>query len=383
MPQPEQTPGEEMTQAARAAIAHDWMVVEGGAERVAIEIARLLPEAPIYTSFFEPKTFVGRLEPTRVRPWLFQRVFGPNQRFRSFLPFYPLYFGGLDLRGYELVVSSSIAFTHAVRTSPSAMHVSYVYTPLRYAWDLDAYLDRSSFSLPARLGGRVLRPWLRRWDRSTATRPDVVVAISRTVQDRIKRLWNRESEVIYPPVEVDEIVATERDDGYLLVVARMLAYRRLDLAVQAANALRRELVLVGDGPERARLQAIAGPTVRFVGRVDRPQLISLLQGCHAYLVPGEEDFGIAPVEAMAAGKPVVALNAGGAAETVVGGRTGVLFDKPTGAALAEAIERVDELPTDRAVIRARAEEFSTQVFHDRFRALFERLGMDPSLYSPR
>jgi glycosyltransferase involved in cell wall biosynthesis len=372
-----------MTQGQHAAIAHDWMVVEGGAERVAIEFGRLLPHAPIYTSFFEPKTFTGRLEPNRVRPWPLQRVFGPSQRFRSFLPFYPLYFGGLDLRRYEFVLSSSIAFTHAVRTSPSAKHVSYVYTPLRYAWDLEAYLDRSSFSLPARVGGRVLRPWLRRWDRSTANRPDVVVAISRTVQDRIQLLWDRDSEVIYPPVEVDEITPSGRDDGYLLIAARMLAYRRIDLAVLAANALQRRLVLVGDGPERARLESLAGPTVTFMGRVERPQLISLLQGCHAYLVPGEEDFGIAPVEAMAAGKPVVAVNVGGAAETVIDGRTGFLFDRSKAGALGEAIERLDGLALDPGVIRARAEEFSTAVFHAKFRALFERLGVDPSLYSPR
>jgi glycosyltransferase involved in cell wall biosynthesis len=368
---------------ARAAIAHDWMVVEGGAERVALELGRLLPTADVYTSFYEPETFASRLEPARVRTWPFQRLFGPSRRFRSFLPFYPVYFGALDLRRYELVVSSSIAFTHAVRTSPRATHVSYVYTPLRYAWDLDAYLDRSSFALPARLGARVLRPLLRRWDRSTAGRPDVVVAISRTVQDRIRQLWGRDSEVLYPPVDVDEIAPSADDDGYLLIAARMLAYRRIDLAVQAATRLGRDLVLVGDGPERRRLEALAGPTVRFLGHLDRAALVDLIRRCHAYLVPGIEDFGIAPVEAMAAGKPVIALGSGGASETVIDRKTGVHFENATVEGLTEAILASDGMAFDQAVIRARAEEFSTAAFHTNWRALFARLGVDPSLYSAR
>jgi glycosyltransferase involved in cell wall biosynthesis len=368
---------------AGAAIAHDWTVVEGGAERCLVEFGRILPSADIYTSFFDAPTFAGRIDDRRVHPWPLQRVFGPSRRFRSFLPAYPFYFGGLDLRRFDLVVSSSIAFAHAVRTAPRATHISYVYTPLRYAWDLDAYLDRSSFSLPARVGARVLRPWLRRWDRDTAARPDVVLAISKTVQERIHRLWGRDSEVLYPPVDVDGIRPTGLDDGYLLVAARMLAYRRLDLVVAAANQLGRDLVLVGDGPERARLEAMAGPTVRFEGRVDREHLVDLIQRCHAYVVPGEEDFGIAPVEAMAAGKPIAAIARGGAPETVVDGRTGVLFTESTVTAVVDAIERMEATAWDPAVIRARAEEFSTGVFHANWRALFERLGVDPSLYSAR
>jgi glycosyltransferase involved in cell wall biosynthesis len=359
------------------------MVVEGGAEKVALELGRLLPSADVYTSFYDAATFGSRLAPERVRPWPLQRLFGPSRRFRSFLPAYPVYFGALDLRRYQLVVSSSIAFTHAVRTAPGATHISYVYTPLRYAWDLDSYLDRSSFSLPARVGARVLRPALRRWDRSTANRPDVVVAISKTVQERIRRLWGRDAEVLYPPVDVDEIAPSTQDDGYLLIAARMLAYRRIDLAVQAATRLGRELVLVGDGPERRRLEAVAGPTVLFKGHVDRPTLVDLIRRCHAYLVPGIEDFGIAPVEAMAAGKPVIALGAGGAAETVIDGKTGILFGQPTVEGLSEAILASDGTTFDPAVIRARAEEFSTTAFRDAWRALFVRLGVDPSLYSPR
>lgn len=364
----------------RAAIAQDWLAAEAGSERVALEFSRLLPGADIYTSFFDPRIFEGAIDPGRVHTWPLQRLPGAARRFRSFLPLYPAWFGRLDLRRYELVVSSSVAFTHAVRTSPNATHISYVYTPLRYAWDLDTYLAGSSWSTPARLGARTLRPLLRRWGRAAASRPDVVVAISEAVRDRIREHWGRDAEVIHPPVDVESIDVSTRDDGFLLVAARMLAYRRLDLAIDACTRLGRDLIVVGDGPERKHLEARAGPAVRFLGRVDRPRLLDLFASCHAYLVPGEEDFGIAPVEAMAAGKPVVGFRAGGVAETVIDGVTGALFDDPTPGSMAEAIERVDALGVDPARIRARAEDFSTETFHRRFRDLFQRLGVDPSLY---
>jgi glycosyltransferase involved in cell wall biosynthesis len=205
-------------------------------------------------------------------------------------------------------------------------------------------------------------------------RPTHVVAVSETVKERIRRLWGRDSEVIYPPIEVDRIPLSTRDDGFLLVAAQFLAYRRIDLAVAAATASGRQLVVVGDGPEAARLRSLAGPSVRFLGHVDRARLIDLFGRCHAYLVPGIEDFGIAPVEAMAAGKPVVAFRAGGATETVVEGRTGVFFDRPTPESLGAAIEELERATWDPAVIRARAEEFDAAVFRRRMRELIAGLG---------
>jgi glycosyltransferase involved in cell wall biosynthesis len=364
------------------AIVQDWLAAEAGSEWVTVELSRLFPRATVYTSFFDPRIFGGAIDPGRVRPWPLQRLLGPTEGFRLLLPLYPAYFSMLDLRRYKLVISSSVAFTHAVRTAPGALHVSYVYTPLRYAWDLETYLEGSSWSLPARVGARTIRPILRRWDRATAGRPDVVVAISEAVRERIRRLWGRESELIYPPVDVTGIPLSTRDDGYLLVAARMLAYRRLDQAVEACTRLGRELVVVGDGPERGRLEALAGPTVRFLGRVDRPTLVDLFGRCRAYLVPGVEDFGIAPVEAMAAGKPVVGFRGGGVAETVLDGVTGVLYERQDTAALVMAIERLETLALDPHSIRRQAEAFDVAVFRARWRALLVRLGVDPSLYSP-
>jgi glycosyltransferase involved in cell wall biosynthesis len=368
--------------APSAAIVHDFFIQDGGAERCAIEFARILPAAAIETTFFDSARFGDRIDPRRVRTWPLQRLLGPTERFRALLPLYPVWFTARDLRRYDLVLSSSIAFAKSVRTRRGALHVSYVYTPMRYAWDLDTYLEGSSLGLAARLAARTVRPLLRRWDVSSGHRPDVVVAISEYIRGRLADTWQRTADaVIYPPVDTESIPLSHADDGFLLVAARLLAYRRIDLAVAAATRLGRELVIVGDGPERARLEGVAGPTVHFLGRVDRDRLVDLFQRCHAYVLPGLEDFGIAPVEAMAAGRPVIAFDGGGARETVIEGVTGTFFEHQSVDAVTAAIERLDGLPIDRNRIRAQAKRFDRKVFVDQWRALFERLGVDPSLYS--
>jgi glycosyltransferase involved in cell wall biosynthesis len=368
--------------ASRTAIVQDWFFAPGGSERCAIEFARLLPDADIFTTFFDPayaEEFLGR----RVHTWPIQRLVGPTRRYRSFLPLYPFWFQSIDLRDRDLIISSSSAFAKAVRTRPGALHVSYIHSPMRYAWELDRYLGQSSFPMLARAGARMLKPFLRRWDRRTARRPDVLVANSETTRDRIAHFWQRDSTVIYPPVDVQGIPTSSEDEGFLLVAARMVSYRRLDLAVVAATRMNRNLIVVGSGPEEHRLKELAGPSVTFLGSVGRSTLIDLFRRCHAYLAPGVEDFGIAPVEAMAAGKPVIGRNAGGVAESVIDGRTGVLFDEPTVEALCAAIERAEGIVFERKAIRARATCFDTAVFWREWVALLDRAGVDPSLYSRR
>ena len=367
---------------SRAALVHDFFVQDGGAESCAVEFAHLLPGATIHTTFFDERTFGERISPRRVHPWPLQRLVGPSRRFRSLLPLYPLWFSMLDLRSADFVLSSSVAFAQAVRTSRRALHVSYVYTPLRYAWDLDRYLAGSSYGPGARLGARTLQPLLRRWDRATAQRPDVLVAISEEVRGRIRRLWGREAKLIYPPVDTAAIRVSDTDEGFYLIAARLLAYRRVDLAVEACKRLGRELVVVGDGPERSRLEAAAvGSQVRFLGHVDRAVLLDLFRRCHAYLVPGIEDFGIAPLEAAAAGKPVIAFRGGGARETVSDGLSGIFFERPDPSSLAAGMERLDTLELDRWAIRSHAERFDRSVFLEHWRLLLGQLGVDPGLYA--
>ncbi|MEP7159280.1 MAG: glycosyltransferase, partial [Chloroflexota bacterium] len=243
------------------------------------------------------------------------------------------------------------------------------------------YSEGSSLPAPARFAGRLLAGPLRQWDRRTAARPDVLVANSNAVRERIRRFWDRPAQVIYPPVDIAEFPLSTRDDGFLLVAARLLRHRRIDLAVDAARTLGRPLVICGDGPERRALEHRAGPDVRFEGHVPRARLVELVRTCRAYLVPGEEDFGIAPVEAMAAGKPVVALARGGAAESVTDGVSGALYATLSADALAAAIKRLDDMALDPAEIRAGAQRFDRSAFRACWRALFNRLDVDPAFYA--
>jgi glycosyltransferase involved in cell wall biosynthesis len=359
----------------RVALAHDFFVADGGAEQCAIEFARMFPTALMHTTFFDSDRFGARLDPDRVRTWPLQHVPRLMPRFRALFPLYAAYFSAVRLDA-DLVVSSSIAFSKALRTRDDAFHVSYVYTPMRYAWDLDTYLSQSSYTAPAQTAARLIRPTMQRWDRWTGRRPNNVVAISRTVAQRIQQVWGRDVDaVIYPPVQVDEIPLSTRDDGFLFVAARLLAYRRIDIAVEACTALGRELVIVGDGPERRRLEALAGPSVKFLGHIGRPTLLDLFARCHAYVTPGIEDFGIAPVEAMAAGKPVIAFGRGGATETVEDGVSGILVDRQEADAFADAIQRIDDLRADPSALRERARRFDTSRFRQEWIAFLEDRGL--------
>jgi glycosyltransferase involved in cell wall biosynthesis len=357
------------------ALVHDYFVQDGGAEAVALELAAMFPEALVHTTYFERERFGGRLDPGRVRPWALERVLRPSPWFRPLLPAYIANFSRLEIPASRLVLSNSSTFARGVRARPPAVHVAYVHTPLRFAWGLDDYLARSSFPTAARAGLRVGAPFLRRWDRWAGRRPDVLVANSLNIQRRIRSAWGRDSSVIYPPVNVARSRLSTADDGYYLVATRLLAYKRVDLAIEACTRLGRDLVVVGDGPERARLERIAGPRIRFEGHVDKTRLEKILASCHALITPGIEDFGMMAVEAMAIGKPVVAFAAGGTLETVIHGRTGIMFESASSRELAAAIERLEASNLDSAAARERAMEFDVSIFRARWSALLTELGL--------
>ena len=363
------------------ALVHDYFVQDGGAEAVAIEFTRMFPDAPVHTTYFERERFGGRIDPGRIRPWRLGQRLPPSPWFRPLLPAYLAHYSRLAVPAGRLVLSNSTTFSRAVRVDPPATHIAYVHSPLRFAWDLDGYLDRSSFPFVARAGLRVAAPTLRRWDRWAGRRPDIVVASSINGQERIRRAWGRSTRLIHPPVDVGRLVPTTDTAGFYLVATRLLAYKRVDLAVAAAAALDRELIVVGDGPERARLERLSGPRTRFLGHLDRSDVDDLLARCRAFIAPGVEDFGIAPVEAMAVGRPVVAFAAGGALETVLDGRTGVYFHQATPGSLAEAIERLESLELDPADARTQAATFDVSIFRDRWWSLLADLGM-PDLVPP-
>src|SRR3954466_9350131 len=268
------------------------------------------------------------------------------------MPLYPFAVRSFDLRGYDVVITSSSAFAKGVRVPPSALHLCYCYTPMRWAWSFDRYVDRSALSSSERMAARLTIPALRRWDTATARNVDRFVAISTEVGERIRAIYGRGSEIVFPPVDVARFRHDRAPGDYFLVVSRLNAYKRIDLAVRACTSLGLPLVVVGDGPEREMLQSIAGPTVRFTGRLTDREVTSQFARCRALILPGEEDFGLTPLEANAAGRPVVAFARGGALDTVRDGETGVLFHDATSESLEEGLRAVQQAHWSPVLLRA-------------------------------
>lgn len=355
----------------KVAIVHDWLNQVGGAESVLEVLKDLYPDAPIYTSIYWPRAMPGRYREWDIRASWLNRLPFIKTHHQPFLPLYPLAFEATDLRGYDLVLSNKSAFCHGVITSPETVHICYCLTPTRFLWDYHNYARHERINPVA---GALLSPVLRSlrlWDRAAADRVDHFVAISETVRQRIKKFYRRDATVIHPPVHVARFVLEDSHDDYFLVVSRLIPYKRIDVAVQAFGLLGLPLKIVGDGRDRTRLEAMAKPNVEFLGRLPDRQVEQLLSRCRAFIFPGEEDFGIAPVEAQAAGRPVIAYAAGGALETVVEGVTGLLFREQTAESLAEAVAAFDEREFDSTVIRRHAHKFDRESFKSRLGAFVD------------
>jgi glycosyltransferase involved in cell wall biosynthesis len=356
----------------KIALVHDYLNQRGGAERVVATLHRMFPEAPVFTSLVDREATWEALATADIRPSWMQRLPGVSRHFKAYLPLYPGAFEAMDLRAYDLVISSSSAFAKSVVTRPDAFHLCYCHTPLRAAWDYERYVAREKLGL-ARLA---LPPVIRRirdWDRRTAARPDLFVANARVVAERIRRCYGRASVVVPPPVEIARCRPGAPVGDYWLVLSRLIPYKRIDLAVEAFNRLGLPLVIIGDGPDRRALEAIARPNVVFLGYQDDAACADHLARCRGLVFPGVEDFGITPLEANASGRPVVAFRAGGALDTVVEGLNGVFFDDATPAALAAAVRRADAARWDPGVLQAHAATFSEDVFMARMRDLIARV----------
>jgi glycosyltransferase involved in cell wall biosynthesis len=357
----------------RVALVHDWLTGMRGGERCLEVFCELFPDADLFTLLHVPGSVSAVIEGRRIITSFVQRLPAAATRYRYYLPLFPSAVEAFDLRGYDLVLSSSHCVAKGARAAPGVPHVSYCFTPMRYVWDLyDDYFGHGASLLTRALMPSVAAR-LRRWDRTSSARVDRFAAISRHVAARIDRYYGRVAEVIYPPVDVRRFaLADGGDDGFYLVVSAFAPYKRLDLAIHAANRLGRRLLVVGSGPEERRLRALAGPGVEFLGWRSDAEIAELYRRCRAVLFPGLEDFGIVPLEAMAAGRPVIAFAAGGALETVVppgGDRppTGLFFHAQTVDALVDAMRRLEEgaIVFDPKVLRARAEQFDRSRFRDR------------------
>jgi glycosyltransferase involved in cell wall biosynthesis len=355
----------------RVAIVHDWLNQIGGAEGVLEALVDLFPNAPIYTSIYWPEAMPAAYRRWDVHTTWMDRLPGIHRHHQPYLLLYPLAFRGLKLDDYDLVLSNKSAFCLGVQTPPETRHICYCLTPTRFVWDFDAYVDREQVGGMAR---RLVRPflgWLQRWERAAAGRVAAFAAISNEIQGRVRRLYGRESAIIYPPVETGRFASVEDQGDYYLLVSRLIPYKRIDVAVRAFTELGLPLWIGGSGRDQASLEAIAGPNVRFLGYVPDGALGELLARCRAFIFPGLEDFGIAPVQAMAAGRPVIAYAGGGALDYVVEGVTGTFFHEQTAESLADAVRRFDAVAFDPAAIRAHAEQFDVSVFKSKMEAFVQ------------
>jgi len=366
----------------RVALVHDWLTGSRGGERVLEALLDLYPQAEIFTLLHTPGTVSRRIEARPIHVSPLDRVPGIALRYRWFLPAFPAMIERFDMSGFDLVLSSSHCVAKGVRTLPGTTHVCYCHTPMRYAWDLyDSYFGPGRAALPVRLAARLVMPGLRRWDVRTARRVTTFVANSDHVRERIRRHYGRQAAVVHPPVDVGRFRAAVRRDDVYVIVSALVPYKRIDIAVDAFNELGRRLVIAGEGSELTRLARRARSNITFTGRISDEEVADLLGSARAFVLPGEEDFGIAAVEAQAAGAPVIAFGRGGARETVIAGEdgeraTGVFFNDPTPQSLAAAVLAFERRQFRAAVLRANAERFEPANFRVRMAGLLSMMAED-------
>lgn len=365
---------------SRIALVHDYFVQMGGAERVAEAMHESFPSAPMYTTVALPQSLPQRLRMADIRTSPLQHLPSIERRFRHYFMLYPFAVENFDLSQYDLIFSSSSGYAKGVHRRRNAIHVCYCHTPMRWVWRYDDYVARERFGRFSRTLLPALLWPLKQWDLRAARQPNYYIANSRLVADRIKKIYGREAHVIPPPIDVNRFHMSNEIDDYYLVLSRLMPYKRIDLAIEACKRMNRRLIVIGDGPDRERLEKLGDDRIEFLGRQPDKIVNYYAARCRALLFPGEEDFGMAPLEANAAGRPVIAYRAGGAVETVEENVTGVFFDQPSSASLAEAIEKFEGLRFDQYTLRRHAEKFDRTVFT--FRVLQFLGSVAPSSCSP-
>jgi len=359
-----------LSSARKIAIVHDWLPLYGGAERVLEQILLVLPQADIFSMIDAiPPEQRGFLQNKPVTTSFVQKLPGAKTRYRSYFPIMPLAVEQFDLSPYNLVISSSYSFAKGVLTGPDQRHLCYCHSPIRYAWDMQhQYLEQSGLTKGLKsFIVRLLLHYVRLWDYRTAAGVDAFAANSAYIARRIMKVYRRESEVIFPPVAIESFPLEERKENFYLTASRMVPYKKIDLIAEAFSRMpEKKLIIIGDGPEMDRVRAKAGSNVELLGYRDNETLRSHLQRAKAFVFVAEEDFGIVPVEAQACGTPVIAFGRGGVAETVIPGKTGILFYEQSAESLAGAVRLFETGTFSPAEIRQQAQKFSAEVFRQRF-----------------
>jgi glycosyltransferase involved in cell wall biosynthesis len=360
----------------RVALIHYWLVNWRGGEKVLRAIADLFPEADIFTHVADPEIVSQGFPNRNISTTFIARLPYAKRLYQRYLPLMPLALEQLDLRRYDLVISSEAGPAKGVIISPHATHLCYCHSPMRYVWDMYHDYHEQSGPITRTLMAPLLH-YVRLWDQTSAQRVDRYIANSHFVAKRIEKYYRRSSDVIYPPVAVDSFDASQPAEDFYLSVGQLVRYKRIDLLVEAFNELKRPLVIIGEGEMLPALRRLAKPNVRLLGHQSSEVIRSYYSRCRALVFPGIEDFGMVPVEAMASGKPVIAFAQGGARETVVDGFSGLLFHEQTPLAVADGVMRFESMEDkfDRQAIRTHARQFSEQAFKERFRSVLADIGL--------
>jgi glycosyltransferase involved in cell wall biosynthesis len=351
----------------RVAVVHEWLTIPGGSEQVVLQLLEMFPEAELFASVYDPTPWPAQITDRKVHASFLNRIPGAERHYTRLLPLMDRAYRSFDLSSFDLVLSSNHASAKNVRTPQRALHVCYCHTPMRYAWD-PSFFAEEQVSTPVRLMLPALLRQLRRADLRGAAGPDLFVANSKHVAARIQEHYGRAATVVHPPVDVEPLLESQRSpQDFYLIFGRVVPYKRVDLAVSACRTLGRQLKVAGTGRamESVSTQAGGASNVEFLGRISDSERGALFSQARALLFPGEEDFGIVPVEAQAAGLPVIAYGVGGATESVVDGRTGVFFAEQTTDSLCAAIERFEGLRLDADQARQNARQFSEERFRQR------------------
>jgi len=377
----------------KIALVHDYLVQYGGAEKVLEALCEIFPEAPIYTLIYDENinsSFKGK----NIKTSFLQKIPFARKHHRLFLALMPMAIERLDLSGFDLIISDSSSYAKGVKKRKGALHICYCHTPLRYAWDYtDKYIEESSYPKIVKYFLPHIINFVRRWDFKVAQRPDYFIANSKFIADKIKKYYKREAEVIYPPVEIvksstrpnDVSVRPDEPFGrvgrelkvksggnYYLIVSRLMPYKRVDLAIEAFNDMGLKLKIVGDGPDRRRLEKTAKANIEFLGSKPNNELASIYENCKAFIMPQEEDFGIAAVEAQMCGKPVIALASGGALESIIDGKTGIFFKNQTKEDLIAAVRKFNGLKFNEDEIKSHAQKFNKEEFKRKIKEFVDK-----------
>jgi glycosyltransferase involved in cell wall biosynthesis len=355
----------------RIALVHDWLTGMRGGEKVLEVLCELYPQATLFTLLHNAGSVSETIGSMNIRTSFIDRLPLKTKKYRNYLPLFPRAIESFDFSEFDLILSTSHAVAKGARPAPGALHICYCHTPMRYVWELyDEYFGPGRAGMLTRGAMSIVAPRLREWDVRSSNRVNFFIANSRNVADRIRQYYRRPADVIHPPVNMDQFVVSEKDDGYYLIVSALVPYKRVDLAVETFNQNGERLLIVGTGPEAEKLQSMASRNVEFLGWQHDLQLSKLYAGCRALIFPGIEDFGIVPLEAMACGKPVIAFGKGGALETVVDRQpspTGVFFGEQSVRSLQDAITNSRALRFDPHIIRAHAERFARPRFKENMR----------------